>query len=158
MDSSSYIFLDANQEEDTSPFPKIHVPAGPGDCIEVKFISSIEADFILGSEIGADMQAGTKVQLSIFTIVCIWDVHNEASSFSGTIQSLKRFAKCRTMKPGDTVVELNPTFGDTLENYSFILLYRYRRVVPGEAIRQLYIIPRRAVTDGELEPRSLHHF
>ena len=98
------------------------------------------------------MQAGTKVQLAIFTIVSIWDVHNEASSFSGTIQSLKRFAKCRTMKPGDTVVELNPTFGDTLEKYSFILLYRYRRVVPGEAIRQLYIIPRRAVTDGELEP------
>ena len=152
VDSSSYIFVDANQEEDTAPFPKIPVPAGPGDCIEVKFISSIEADSILGSEIGADMQAGTKVQLAIFTIVSIWDVHNEASSFSGTIQSLKCFVKCRTMKPADTVVELNPTFGDTLEKYSFILLYRYRRVVPGEAIRQLYIIPRRAVTDGELEP------
>ena len=152
VDSSSYIFVDANQEEDTAPFPKLPVPAGPGDCIEVEFMSSIEADYILGSEIGADMQAGTKVQLAIFTIVSIWDVHNEASSFSGTIQSLKRFAKCRTMKPGDTVVELNPTFGDTLEKYSFILLYRYRRVVPGEAIRQLYIIPRRAVTDGELEP------
>ena len=152
VDSYSYISVDANREEETAPFPNISVPAGPGDCIEVKFISSIEAYSILGSEIGADMQAGTKVQLAIFTIVSIWDVHNEASSFSGTIQSLKRFAKCRTMKPGDTVVELNPTFGDTLEKYSFILLYRYRRVVPGEAIRQLYIIPRRAVTDGELEP------
>jgi hypothetical protein len=56
------------------------------------------------------------------------------------------------MKPGNTVVELNPIFGDTIEEFLIILLYRYRRVVPGEAIRQLYIIPRRAVTDGELEP------
>jgi hypothetical protein len=62
------------------------------------------------------MQAGTKYQLSVFSIVSIWDVHNEASSFSEAIQSLERFAKCRTMKPGDTVVELNPTFGDTLED------------------------------------------
>jgi hypothetical protein len=54
------------------------------------------------------------------------------------------------MNPGDEVVELQPTFGDTIDEYSFIL-YRYRRVVPGEAIRQLYIVPRRAVTDGELE-------
>mgnify|MGYP003438799006 FL=1 len=152
VDASSYIFVDANQEGDEEPSPKIPVPAGPGDCIEVEFISSIEADSILGLEIYADVQAGTKSQLAGFTIVSIWDVHNEASSFSETIQSPKRFAKCKTMKPGDTVVELHPTFGDTLEEYSFILLYRYRRVVPGEAIRQLYIIPRRAVTDGELEP------
>ena len=61
------------------------------------------------------MQAGTKVQLAIFTIVSIWDVHNEASSFYVTIQSLKRFEKCRTMKHGDTVVELNQNLGDTLE-------------------------------------------
>jgi hypothetical protein len=144
--------VDANQEEDEAPSPNIPVPAGPGDCIEVEFISSIEADSILGLEIGADMQAGTESQFEVFTIVSIWDVHNEASSFSEAIQSLKRFAKCRTMKPGDTVVELNPTFGDTLEEHSCILLYRYRRIVPGEAIRQLYVIPRRAVTDGELEP------
>jgi hypothetical protein len=51
------------------------------------------------------------------------------------------------MKPGDTAVELNPTFDDMLEEYSFIFLYLYRRVIPGEATRQLYIIPRRAVTD-----------
>ena len=31
VDSSSYIFVDANQEEDAAPFPKIPVPAGPGD-------------------------------------------------------------------------------------------------------------------------------
>jgi hypothetical protein len=46
----------------------------------------------LGFEIGAEMQAGTKSQLAVFTIVSIWDVHNEASSFSEAIQSLKRFA------------------------------------------------------------------
>jgi hypothetical protein len=151
--ASSYIlFADANREGDEAPSPKIPVPAGPVDCIEVNFITSIEADSILGLGIYADVQAGTKSQLAGFTIVCIWDVHNEASSFPETIQSSKRFAKCKTMKPGDTVVELHPNFGDTLEEYSFILLYRYRRVVPGEAIRQLYIIPRRDVTDGELEP------
>ena len=72
-DSSSYIFVDANQKEDTALFPKFPVPSRPGDCIEVKFISSIEADSILGSRIGADMQAGTKVQLAIFTIVYIWE-------------------------------------------------------------------------------------
>jgi hypothetical protein len=106
----------------------------------------------LGFEIGAEMQAGTKSQLAVFTIVSIWDVHNEASSFAKVIQSLQRFAKWRTMKPGDTVVELNPTFSDTLEEYSSILLYRYRIVVPFEAIREPYIVPRRAVTDGDLEP------
>jgi hypothetical protein len=56
------------------------------------------------------------------------------------------------MKPGDTVVELHPTSSGTPDKYSFIILYGYRIVVPGEAIRQLYIIPKRAVTDGELEP------
>jgi hypothetical protein len=152
VDTSSYIFVDANQQQDAAPSSRIPVPAGPGDYIEVEFISSIEADSILGTETGADMQAGTKVQLAIFTIVSIWDVHNEANSSSGTRQTLECFAKCRTMKPGDTVVELSPTFGDTLGEYSFILLYRFRRVVPGEAIRQLYCIPRRAVTGGELEP------
>jgi hypothetical protein len=108
VDSSSYILVDANQEGDEAPSPKLPVPAVPGDCIEVDFISSIDADSILGLEIGADMQAGTKSQLAGFTIVSIWDVHNEASSFSETIQSSKRFAKCRNKKPGDTVVELNP--------------------------------------------------
>jgi hypothetical protein len=98
------------------------------------------------------VQAGTKSKLAGFTIVCAWDVHNEASSFSETRQTPKRFAKCKLMKPGDTFVELHTTFGDTLEEHSFIHFYRYRRVVPGEPIGQLYIIPRRAVTDGELEP------
>jgi hypothetical protein len=91
--------VDANQELEAAPSPKILVLADPGDCIEVKFISSIEADSILGLEIGADMQAGTKSQLAAFTIVSIWDVHNEANYFSETIQSPKRFAKCRNMKP-----------------------------------------------------------
>jgi hypothetical protein len=130
--------VDENQEGDEAPSPKLSVPAGPGDCIEVEFISSIEADSTLWLEIYADVQAGTKSKLVGFTIVSIWDVHNAASSFSETIQSPKRFAKCKTMKPGDTVFELRPTFGNTLEEYSFILLYQYRRVVPGEAIRQLY--------------------
>jgi hypothetical protein len=89
VDSSSYIFVDANQEEDAAPSPKIPVPAGLGDCIEVKFIPSIEADYILGLKIGADMLAGTKTQLAVFTTVSAWDVHNEASSFSETIKSLK---------------------------------------------------------------------
>jgi hypothetical protein len=120
VDASSYIFVDANQEEVEAPSPKIPVPAGPGDCIEVECISSIEADSILGLEIYADVQAGTKSQLAGFPIVCIWDVHNEATSFSETIQSPKRFAKCKTMKPEDTVVELHPTFGDTLEEYSLL--------------------------------------
>jgi hypothetical protein len=105
VDSSSFIFVDANQEEDATPFPKLPVPAGPGGCIEVKLISSIAADYILGSEIGAGMQAGTKVQLAIFTIVSLWNVRIAVKSFSGTRQSLKRSSNCRTMKPGDTVVE-----------------------------------------------------
>jgi hypothetical protein len=149
VDAYSYIFVDANQEGDEAPSPNIPVPAGPGECIEVEFISSIEADSILGSKIYADVQAGTKSQLEGITIDCIWDVHNEASSFPETAQSPKCFAKCKTMNPGDTVVELHPTFGDTPEEYSSV---SERRVVPGEAIRQLYIVPRRAVTDGELEP------
>jgi hypothetical protein len=135
VDSYSCVFVDANQEEDEAPSPQIPVPAGPGDCIEVKFISSIEAYSILGLEIGAEMQAGTKSQLAVFTIVSTWNVHNEASSFSEAIQSPKLCAKRRTMKPGDTVVELKPTFGDTLEEYLHIVLYRDRRVVSGEAIR-----------------------
>jgi hypothetical protein len=59
------------------------------------------------------------------------------------------------MKSGDTLVEPYTNFGDTLKEYTFILLYRYRGVVPGEAIIQLYNIPRRAVTDGELEPACI---
>jgi hypothetical protein len=82
VDASSYIFVDANQEGDEEPSPKYPVPAGPGDCIEFEFISSIEADSILGLEIYADVQAGTKSQLAGLTIVSIWDVHNEASYFS----------------------------------------------------------------------------
>jgi hypothetical protein len=38
--------VDAKQKEDEAPSPKVHVPAVPGDCIEVEFISSIEADSI----------------------------------------------------------------------------------------------------------------
>jgi hypothetical protein len=68
--------VDAKQKEDEAPSPKVQVPAGPGDCIEVEFISSIEADSILELEIVLDMQAGTKSQLAVFTIVSIWDVHN----------------------------------------------------------------------------------
>jgi hypothetical protein len=71
VDSSSYIFVDANQEEDEASSLKIPVPAGPGDCIEVEFISSIKANSILGLEIGADVPAGTKSQLSVCTIVYI---------------------------------------------------------------------------------------
>jgi hypothetical protein len=116
VDSSSFIFVDANQEEDATPFPKLPVPAGPGGCIEVKLISSIAADYILGSEIGAGMQAGTKVQLAIFTIVSLWNVRIAVKSFSGTRQSLKRSSNCRTMKPGDTVVEHKLIWGDSLES------------------------------------------
>jgi hypothetical protein len=48
VDAPSYKFVNANQEEDKAPSPQIPVPAGPGDCMEVEFISSIEADSILG--------------------------------------------------------------------------------------------------------------
>jgi hypothetical protein len=57
--SSSFIFLDAKVKADAAPFPKRPVPAGPGCCIEVKFISSIEVDCSLRSEIGANVQAGS---------------------------------------------------------------------------------------------------
>jgi hypothetical protein len=68
--------VDANQEEDEEPSPNIPVPACPGDCIEVEFISSNEAESILWLEIYADLQAVTKSQLAGFTIVSIRDVHN----------------------------------------------------------------------------------
>jgi hypothetical protein len=152
VDASRYIFVDALQKEDAAPFPRLPVPSGPGDCIEVKFTSSIEADSILGTATVAEMQAGTTVRLATFNIVSIWDVPNEAPSFPGTSRSFNMFSRCRTMKPGDTVVELNPSVGDTLEEYSFLLLYRFRRSVPGEAIRQLYFIPRGALKGGELAP------
>jgi hypothetical protein len=67
--SSSYINVDANEKEDAAPFRKLPVPAGPGGCIEVKFIPSAEVYCALGSEIGANVQAGSKVQLALFTIV-----------------------------------------------------------------------------------------
>jgi hypothetical protein len=105
---SRFIFVDANLEEDAAPFPKLSVPAGPGGCIEAKIISSIEVDCALGSEIGVNLQTGSKVQLGLFTIVSLRDVRNEAKSFSGTRQYLKSFSNCRTMKHGDTVVEYNP--------------------------------------------------
>jgi hypothetical protein len=57
VNASSYIFVKANQEGDEARSADISVPAGPGDCIEVEFISSIEADSILGLEIYADVQA-----------------------------------------------------------------------------------------------------
>jgi hypothetical protein len=57
VNASSYIFVEANQEGDEARSADISVPAGPGDCIEVEFISSIEADSILGLEIYADVQA-----------------------------------------------------------------------------------------------------
>jgi hypothetical protein len=77
---TKYIF-DAHQNEDAAQSPNLPAPAGPGDFTEIKFISSIEAESILGSGIGADMKAGTNFQLSVFTIVSIWDLHNKASSF-----------------------------------------------------------------------------
>jgi hypothetical protein len=89
--SSSFIFVDANVEEDAAPFPKLPVPAGPGGCIEVKFVSSPEIDCALGSEIGENVQAGSKVQLALYTTVTLRDVRNEAKSFSGTRQYLKSF-------------------------------------------------------------------
>jgi hypothetical protein len=152
LDASRYIFVDTNQREDAAPFPRLPVPAGPGDFIEVKFTSSIEADSILGTETIAEMQTGTSVRCAIFKIVSIWDMNREAPSLSGTTRSFNLFARCRTMKPGDTVVELDPSVGDTIKEYSFVLLYRFRRSVPAEALRQLYFIPRRALSDGELEP------
>jgi hypothetical protein len=81
VDASRYIFVNALQKEDAAPFPRLPVPAGPGDCKEVKFTSSIEADSILGTATGAEMQAGTTVRLATFNIVSIWDVPNEAPSF-----------------------------------------------------------------------------
>jgi hypothetical protein len=73
-------------------------------------------DCALGSNIGANVQAGSKVHLALFTIVSLRDVRNEAKLFSRTRQYLKSFSNCRTMKPGDTVVDFNPIIGDTLGN------------------------------------------
>jgi hypothetical protein len=50
--SSSFILVDANEEEDAAPCNKLPVSARPGGCIKVKFISSIEVDCALGSGIG----------------------------------------------------------------------------------------------------------
>jgi hypothetical protein len=108
VDAYGYIFMDANQEEDAAQFSKLPVPAGPGCRIEIKVVSSIEAYSILGTETGVDMQSGTTVQLEMSTIVSLWDVCNDARSFSGTRWSLKPSSNCRTMKPGDTGVEVNP--------------------------------------------------
>jgi hypothetical protein len=87
-DSSGFIFVVAKKGEDAAPIPKLHVSAGPGVCIKVKFISSTTADSVFGSDISADMQAVTKVQLAIFTIVYLWDVRQKTKSLSGTRQSL----------------------------------------------------------------------
>jgi hypothetical protein len=67
--SSSFILVDANEEEDAAPFPKLPVSARPGGCIEVEFILYNGADCALGSEIEENVQAGTKFQLSLFAIV-----------------------------------------------------------------------------------------
>jgi hypothetical protein len=67
VDSSSFILVDTNEEKDAAPFPKLPVSARLGCCIKVQFISSIEVDCALGSEIGANVQAGSKVQLALFT-------------------------------------------------------------------------------------------
>jgi hypothetical protein len=37
--SSSFILVDANEEEDAAPFPKLLVSSRPVGCIEVKFVS-----------------------------------------------------------------------------------------------------------------------
>jgi hypothetical protein len=112
VDASLYIFLSTIQRENAAPFPILPVPAGPGDCIEVKSTSPIEPNSVLGTATGAEMQAGTTFRLVIITIVSVWDVPNKAPSFSRTIRSFNLFARCRTMKPGDTVVERNPSVGD----------------------------------------------
>jgi hypothetical protein len=67
--SSGVILVDANEEEDAAPFPKLPVSARPGGCIEVEFISYIEVDCALGSDIGDNVQAGTKFHLALFAIV-----------------------------------------------------------------------------------------
>jgi hypothetical protein len=105
---SSFIFVDANAEEDAVPFPKLTVPAGPGGCIEVKFILFIEVDCALGSEVGENVEARSKVQIALFIFVSLRDVRNAAKSFSGTRHYPKSFSNCRTRKPGDTVVQYNP--------------------------------------------------
>jgi hypothetical protein len=79
-------------------------------------------DSIFGLQIYADVQAGTKSHLAVFTFVSTWNVHNKARSFSEIIQSPNRFAKCRKMERGDTFFELHPTFGDMLDEYSFIFV------------------------------------
>jgi hypothetical protein len=52
------------------------------------------------------------------------------------------------MKAGDTVVELQ--FETSL--YSCVLVYFFRRFVPGYPTRQLIFIPQGSVSNGELNP------
>jgi hypothetical protein len=148
LDASRYIFVDAKQREDAAPFPRLPIPAGPGDCIEIKFTSSIEADSIFGTEKIAEMQAGTSVRRAIFKIVSIWDANREAPSFSGTTRSFTLFARCRTMKTGDTVVEPDTSGGDTIRSIRlFFCIGSEDRFPPRRSDRSILYREELIVTD-----------
>jgi hypothetical protein len=151
--TSRCIFVDAKQEENSSHVSRIPVVAEPGDSIEVTFLSSSAANSILRTT--GSQPADVDNRIVAFKICSIWHQQSTVSSLfhDGVSSKEPVFYRCPSLKGGDTIAELQLEtclIDDKQSHYSSLLIYRFRRSVPGEPTKQLVFAPRESIVDGEL--------
>jgi hypothetical protein len=132
---------------------RIPVVAEPGDCIEVTFLSSSAENSILRPTGPQPADVGNRIV--VFKICFIWHQQSNVSSLfhDGVFSKQPAFYMCSSLKGGDTIAEmqLETCFLDDKQiQYSCLLIYRFRRSVPGEPTNQLVFAPRESIVDGEL--------
>jgi hypothetical protein len=152
IDASRYIFVDAAPNAEHTQRHRIPVIADVGDSIQVMYTSCPAADQIIDTGITDGVQTNASSRELTCRIMSIWGLGQNCSTCSESAgsQNAELFSKCSSMKPGDTLVELCLKAGEHCGDHLCVLVYRFRRDVPGEATKQLYFIPKAAVADGEL--------
>jgi hypothetical protein len=133
--------------------PRLPVVSVPGDSIELIFLSSNAANSILRTK--GPQPADVDNRIVAFKICSIWHQQSNISSLfhDGVFSMQPVFYRCHSLKGGDAIVELQPEtcfLDDKQSHYSYLLIYRFRRSVPGEPIKQLVFAPRESIVDGEL--------
>jgi hypothetical protein len=144
LETSQSIFPDAKQKEISSHVFRITVVAEPGDCIEVTFLSSSTANSILRPT--GPQPADVDNRIVAVKICSIWHQQSNVSSLfhDGVYSKQPVFYRCPSLKGGDTIAELQLEtcfLDDKKSHYSCLLIYRFRRSVPGEPKNKLCLHP-----------------
>jgi hypothetical protein len=155
IDTSHRIFVDASAHTEGRPCRMLPVFAQAGHGIEIQVMASAAADSIFGFISEGRVVDGEQPNARTVkgTIRSIWELGGselDLEHWKGAQENVS-FYKCASLKSGDTIAEVSLEVDDNQGFELCFLVYSFRRSAPGERTKQLYLVPKDGIKNGQLQ-------